>query len=103
MSAPPPEHRRLLSSYRMPAEWEPHLASYIVWPHNLDTWPGKFEPIPPLFAQMAAAIAHFEQLRVLVNDASEIARVPPMVNTLLAAYASPVWLWSSQSHSPMKS
>ena len=51
MSAPSPEHERQLSSFRMPAEWAPHLATYLVWPHNLETWPGKFEPIPPLFAQ----------------------------------------------------
>src|SRR5229473_2990389 len=22
----------------MPAEWEPHRATYLVWPHNRDTW-----------------------------------------------------------------
>ena len=54
----------------MPAEWAPHLATYLVWPHNRDTWPGKFEAIPPVFARMAAAIAEFEPLRLLVsNDA----------------------------------
>ncbi len=52
----------------MPAEWAPHLATYLVWPHNRDTWPGKFEPIPPVFARMAAAIAEFEPLRLLVAD-----------------------------------
>ncbi len=67
-----PAHRRLLASYRMPAEWAPHLATYLVWPHNLETWPGKFEPIPAVFAQMAAAIAHFEPLRVLLNDADQL-------------------------------
>jgi agmatine deiminase len=79
VSPPSPEHQRLLSSYRMPAEWEPHLATYLVWPHNLETWPGKFEPIPPLFAQMVAAIAHFEPVRILVNDATVIADVRAMI------------------------
>jgi agmatine deiminase len=73
------EHKRLLASYRMPAEWEPHLATYLVWPHNRETWPGKFEVIPPAFAQMAAAIAAFEPVRILVNDAAELARVRAMV------------------------
>src|SRR5579863_562151 len=63
----------------MPAEWAPHLATYIVWPHNLETWPGKFEPIPPVFAQMAAAIAYFEPLRVIVNDAGAIDSVRAMI------------------------
>jgi len=63
----------------MPAEWEPHRATYIVWPHNLDTWPGKFEPIPALFGQMAAAIAHFEPLRILVNDPDAMAGVRRLI------------------------
>ena len=52
----------------MPPEWAPHRATYLVWPHNRDTWPGKFEAIPPVFARMAAAIAEFEPLRLLVAD-----------------------------------
>jgi agmatine deiminase len=54
----------------MPAEWAPHVATYLVWPHNRDTWPGKFEAIAPVFARMAAAIAEFEPLRLLVADES---------------------------------
>jgi agmatine deiminase len=75
----PLAHRRLLASYRMPAEWEPHLASYLVWPHNLDTWPGKFEAIPPIFARIAAAIAYFEPVRVLVNDTARMSEVRSMI------------------------
>lgn len=52
----------------MPAEWEPHLATYLVWPHNRDTWPGKFDAIPPVFARMAAAITEFDPLRIVVHD-----------------------------------
>jgi agmatine deiminase len=62
--------QRLPTAYRMPAEWAPHLATYLVWPHNHDTWPGKFDAIVPVFARIAAAIAEFEPLRLLVaNDA----------------------------------
>jgi agmatine deiminase len=68
-------HRRLLSNYRMPAEWEAHLATYVVWPHNLDTWPGKFELVPPTFAQIAAALADFEPVRVLIRDSDQISNV----------------------------
>src|SRR5947209_6974546 len=70
---------RLLNGYRMPAEWEPHLATYLVWPHNLDTWPGKFEQIPPMFARMAAALAHFEPIRILVHEPSQIAQVNQLI------------------------
>ncbi|HVS33941.1 MAG TPA: agmatine deiminase family protein [Gemmataceae bacterium] len=30
----------------MPAEWQPHAATWIAWPHQRDDWPGKFGPIP---------------------------------------------------------
>ena len=32
--------------FRMPAEWEPHEATWIAWPHNRDDWPGRFAPDP---------------------------------------------------------
>lgn len=55
----------------MPPEWAPHEACYLVWPHNRETWPGKFEVIPPLYAAMTAAIAQFEPVRLMIpNDAS---------------------------------
>src|ERR1700731_2006424 len=63
----------------MPAEWGPHHATYLVCPQNPDPWPDKFEPIPELFAQMAAAIAHFEPVRILVNDATAASAVRAMI------------------------
>lgn len=71
--------RTRFRAYRMPAEWAPHQATYLVWPHNLETWPGKFEPIPHAFAKIAAAIASFEPLRLIVNDAAEIEAVRTMI------------------------
>jgi agmatine deiminase len=65
----------------MPAEWEPHLATYLVWPHNLDTWPGKFEVIPPIFARIAAVLAHFEPVRILIHDAAQVDRVRQMISS----------------------
>lgn len=55
-------------NYRMPAEWEPHEATWLSWPHNTEHWPGKFEPIPPVFARMAKAILPGERVRVCIND-----------------------------------
>ncbi len=59
----------------MPPEWAPHLACYLVWPHNPDTWPGKFELIPPLYARMVAAIASFEPVRLMVKDEAAMPEV----------------------------
>ncbi|MFZ0887722.1 MAG: agmatine deiminase family protein [Candidatus Binataceae bacterium] len=77
----PAEHRKLLAGYRMPAEWEPHLATYLVWPHNRDTWPGKFEVIPPVFAQMVAAIAEFEPVRILADSDDAIEEIRATIAT----------------------
>jgi len=81
------EHRARLSLYRMPPEWAPHLACYLVWPHNRETWPGKFEVIPPIYAGMVAAIAQFEPVRLLVNDANEIESVREMIRKAAADIA----------------
>ncbi|HEY2882498.1 MAG TPA: agmatine deiminase family protein, partial [Pirellulales bacterium] len=43
--------------YRMPAEWEPHAATWLAWPHKLASWPGKFEPIPPLYARLIRTLS----------------------------------------------
>ncbi len=53
----------------MPAEWEPHEATWLSWPHNEQTWPGAFEPIPDLFAQITAVLTESELVRINVADA----------------------------------
>src|SRR5438105_4282574 len=75
-AAIPQNIRRRLAGYRMPAEWEPHRATYMTWPHNRETWPGKFDPVPAQYAAVAAALSRFEPVRLLVNDdtAAEQAR-----------------------------
>jgi agmatine deiminase len=55
--------------YHMPAEWEPHESTWLAWPHNPDTWPGKIEPIPDVWAQMIAALTTGEKVNLLVNSA----------------------------------
>ncbi len=75
MAAPiPQEIRRRLAGYRMPAEWELHLATYLTWPHNLETWPGKFDPVPAQYAAVAAALSRFEPVRILIMDADAAER-----------------------------
>jgi agmatine deiminase len=55
------------SGYRMPAEWAPHEATWIAWPHNKDDWPGKFAPIPWVYAEIVRHLHHGERVRILVN------------------------------------
>ncbi len=54
--------------YRMPAEWEPHEATWIAWPHNRSDWPGKFEVIPWIYVEIVRQLARVERVEILVND-----------------------------------
>lgn len=58
----------------MPAEWEPHAATWIAWPHNPEDWPGKFEPIPWVYAEIVRYLTTGEKVNILVNDAAERSR-----------------------------
>ena len=53
---------------RMPAEWEPHAATWIAWPHNPEDWPGKFQPIPWVYAEIVRHLSRVERVHILVND-----------------------------------
>jgi agmatine deiminase len=52
--------------YRMPAEWEPHRGTWLSWPHKEASWPGKFGPIPRIFARMVGLLADHEQVHINV-------------------------------------
>jgi agmatine deiminase len=56
--------------FRMPAEWDPHEATWIAWPHNKDDWPGRFAPIPWVYAEIVRKLARVERVRILVRDES---------------------------------
>jgi agmatine deiminase len=57
--------------YRMPAEWEPHDATWLAWPHERTDWPGKFAPIPWVYADIVRHLARVERVRILVQDRAE--------------------------------
>ena len=56
--------------YRMPAEWEPHESTWLAWPHLRDDWPGKFEPVQWVYAEIVRTLARHERVDLIVNDAS---------------------------------
>ena len=58
----------------MPAEWEPHAATWIGWPHNATDWPGKFPTIPFVYGEITHALARSETVRILVNSKSHQAQ-----------------------------
>lgn len=51
--------------HRWVAEWHPHEATWIAWPHNLETWPGRFDRIPPVFEQKIRILSEVEDVHVL--------------------------------------
>jgi agmatine deiminase len=56
-----------VSGYVMPAEWEPHAATWLGWPHNATDWPGKFAVIPWVYGEMARKISAGETIRLIVR------------------------------------
>jgi len=56
--------------HRMPAEWEPHAATWLAWPHYHGDWPGRFEPIPWVYAEIIRNVARHERVELIVNDAA---------------------------------
>ena len=57
-----------VSDYRWPAEWEPHAATWLSWPHNEASWPGRFETVEPAYAAMVRALAESEPVWINVCD-----------------------------------
>src|SRR6266576_6465646 len=55
---------------RMPAEWEPHAATWLAWPHYKLDWPGKFEPIPWVYAEIIRNLSRHERVELIVKDAA---------------------------------
>lgn len=51
----------------MPAEWEPHAATWIAWPHNREDWPGRFTPIPWVYGEIVRKLSRVEAVRILVQ------------------------------------
>lgn len=72
MKASRPDSKTLLPrelGYRMPAEWEPHRATWLAWPRNRDTWPRELELVKDLWAEMTRWIsAAEEEVCLLVHD-----------------------------------
>ena len=52
----------------MPPEWAIHKATWLSWPHRLATWPGKFEPVPGCFVELASWLSASEEVHINVLD-----------------------------------
>lgn len=64
----------------MPAEWEPHAATWLAWPHNQEDWPGKFEAIPAVFVEIARHLSRVEKVRLIVDGEATEGRVRQLLD-----------------------
>jgi agmatine deiminase len=64
------------AGFRMPAEWEPHAATWLAWPHETTDWPGKFATIPWVYGEIVRHLSRLEKIRILIanKDAEQRAR-----------------------------
>lgn len=71
--AQPSPHSPAARGYRWPAEWEPHAATWVSWPHNRRSWPGHFDSVPTAFAHLVRTLARHEPVHVLAGGTSVLA------------------------------
>jgi agmatine deiminase len=89
--------------YRWPAEWEPHAATWLAWPHKPETWPGKFEPIPAIWQKLVQTLARFEPVHLCAGGDAVMAQARELVGnvpnvTLHDIPTNDVW---ARDHGPM--
>jgi agmatine deiminase len=60
-------HSAFALGFRMPAEWEPHAATWLAWPHEPTDWPGKFAAVPWVFAEVIKNLTLGERVRLIVS------------------------------------
>ncbi len=60
--------------FRMPAEWAPHQCCLMAWPTRRSLWKAQFEQAKAEYAEVARAIAQFEQVLMICRpgDARQV-------------------------------
>lgn len=58
------------AGYAMPAEWQPHQCTWISWPHNQDSWPGKLAAVERVMVKLVEVLSQSELVRINVLDSA---------------------------------
>ena len=69
MPQPAPTDDAASRGFRMPAEWEPHAATWLAWPHRESDWPGKLALIPWVYGEIVRHLSRHEPVNVIVPNA----------------------------------
>ena len=64
------EVKSLPINRRVPAEWEMQSNIWLAWPHQQNTWPGRFEMIPDLFLTWIDCLRESTIVKVLAGGAN---------------------------------
>ena len=79
-SANPPPRTPQSLGFRMPAEWEPHEATWLAWPHHRQDWPGKFASIPGVIAEIVRHLHRHELVHIVAGDARKEQRASDVLD-----------------------
>lgn len=73
---------KTVSPHRWPAEWERQTATWLAWPHNLETWPNQFHKIPAAFKEFAGTLARLQPVNILTGPAD----IPVSARSMLGGF-----------------
>lgn len=74
----------MTSRMRMPAEWEPHAATWLAWPHAVTTWPGCLEDAEREFEFFVRTLARFERVALVVQSEAHRAAIASRLGAIVA-------------------
>jgi agmatine deiminase len=60
--------------FAMPAEWDPHEATWLGWPHCRSDWPGKLAAIEWVYGEIVRKLAVGEKVRIIIDGPQRQAR-----------------------------
>jgi agmatine deiminase len=69
----------------MPPEWAPHRGTWLSWPHKTESWPGKFEPVPLVFAEIVRHLVPHETVHINVAGGEQEAEVRELLRRAAVA------------------
>lgn len=72
------ENIKLMTTRRLPAEWEEQDGVLLAWPHSESDWAPYLERVEPVFCAIATTISRFEQVLIVAPE-------PTAVHARLAA------------------
>ena len=56
------------AGFHFPAEWHPHTATWLSWPHKEESWPGKINTIYRPYCNFIKEVSEGELVRINVAD-----------------------------------